>query len=85
MAMKTRAPPLTALMTLFRYQGQAVAIADVVRFHLAQDVDRLPHGHPLKTFVCLLTVYARDVLTAGCPTIHGASGPPTASATPARR
>jgi hypothetical protein len=47
-------------MTLITYQGRAVAIADVDRFHLAPDVDRLPDRHPLKTFICFLALYARD-------------------------
>ena len=52
----------TALMTLITDQGQAVAIADVGRFHLAPHVDRLPDPHPVKTFVCFLALNARDVL-----------------------
>jgi hypothetical protein len=54
-------------MTLITYQGQAFAIADEDRFYLAPHIDRLPDGHPLKTFVCFLALYARDVLNGELP------------------
>jgi len=54
-------------MTLITYQRRAVAIAGPERFYLAPDVDRLPDGHPLKTFVCFLALYARDVLIGELP------------------
>jgi hypothetical protein len=40
---------------------------DEDRFYLAPPLDGLPDGHPLKTFVCFLALYARDVLTGGLP------------------
>jgi hypothetical protein len=38
-------------MTLITYAGRADTIAESDRFYLASDIDRLPDGHPLKTFV----------------------------------
>jgi hypothetical protein len=64
---RNRPPPLTALMTLITYQGRAVAIAAVDRFSLAVHIDRLPDRHSLKTFVCFLVLYARDVHTGELP------------------
>ena len=49
-------------MTLISYRGRAVAIAGRERFYLAPQIAQRPDGDPLKTFVCYLALYARDVL-----------------------
>src|SRR4051794_41986367 len=54
-------------MTLITYQRQLVAIAGADRFYLAPAIDELPDGDSLKTFVCFLTLYARDVRTGALP------------------
>src|SRR3954453_23523195 len=50
-------------MTLITYQRQIVAVAGADRFYLASAIDELPDGDSLKTFVCFLALYARDVHT----------------------
>ena len=54
-------------VTLITYQRQIVAIAGTHRFHLAPAIGELPDGDPLKTFVCFLALYARDVHTGELP------------------
>src|SRR4051794_26089989 len=54
-------------MTLITYQRQLVAIAGADRFYLAPAIDELPDGDSLKTFVCFLVLYARDVHTGALP------------------
>ena len=54
-------------MTLITYQHQIVALAGAQRFHLAPAIDDLPDGDLLKTFVCFLALYARDVHTGELP------------------
>src|SRR4051794_6999305 len=54
-------------MTLITYRGRPVAMADRERFTLASHVAGRPDGDPLKTFVCFLVLYARDVLTGELP------------------
>ena len=56
-----------ARVTLITYQRQIVAIAGANRFHLAPAIGELPDGDPLKTFVCFLALYARDVHTGELP------------------
>src|SRR3954447_1757346 len=55
-------------VTLITYQRQVVALAGPHRFYLAPAIDDLPDGDPLKTFVCFLALYARDVHTGQ---LHG--------------
>jgi hypothetical protein len=50
-------------MTLINYRRRAVALAGPERFYLAQHIANRPQRRPLKRFVCLLALYARDVLT----------------------
>jgi hypothetical protein len=54
-------------MTLITYRGRAVAMAGRDRFYLAPHVGRRPDGDPVKTFVCYLAGYGRDVLTGRLP------------------
>jgi len=54
-------------VTLITYQRQIVALAGAHRFDLAPAIDDLPDGDPLKTFVCFLALYARDVHTGELP------------------
>src|SRR3954464_9073890 len=54
-------------VTLITYQRQIVAIAGPHRFSLAPPIGDLPDGDPLKTFVCFLALYARDVHTGELP------------------
>jgi hypothetical protein len=57
------------------YRGRPVACATATRFFLADDLDRLPAGDPVLTFVLYMCAYARDVLTgelAGAYTDHNA-------------
>ena len=54
-------------MTLITYQRQIVAIAGADRFYLAPAIEELADGDPLKTFVCFLALYARDVHTGAVP------------------
>src|SRR3954463_16534529 len=54
-------------VTLITYQRQIVALAGAHRFYLAPAIDDLPDGDPLKTFVCFLALYARDVETGEVP------------------
>src|SRR5215211_1223690 len=56
-----------AVVTLITYQRQIVAIAGAHRFYLAPAIGDLPDGDPLKTFVCFLALYARDVQTGELP------------------
>src|SRR3954451_18990598 len=54
-------------MTLITYRGRLVAMAGRERFDLAAHIDARPDGDPLKTFVCFLVLYARDVLCGRLP------------------
>src|SRR4051794_41719887 len=54
-------------VTLITYQRQLVALAGPQRFYLAPAIDDLADGDPLKTFVCFLALYARDVQTGELP------------------
>jgi hypothetical protein len=60
-------PPMTALAIMrlqtITYRGRPVACATATRFFLADDLDRLPAGDPVLTFVIYMCAYARDVLT----------------------
>jgi hypothetical protein len=63
--------PLAALLTMrlqtITYRGRAVACATATRFFLSDDVERLPAGDPLLTFVLYMCAYAHDVLTGELP------------------
>lgn len=63
--------PLAALLTMrlqtITYRGRPVACATATRFFLSDDVERLPAGDPLLTFVVYMCAYARDVLTGELP------------------
>ena len=54
-------------MTLITYQRQIVGIAGADRFYLPPAIDELADGDSLKTFVCFLALYARDVHTGTLP------------------
>jgi hypothetical protein len=54
-------------MTLINYRGRPVAMAGRERFYLAPQIARRPDGDPVKTFVCYLALYARDVLAGQLP------------------
>jgi len=54
-------------MTLISYRGRAAAMAGTERFYLAPHIAQRPDGDPVKTFVCFLAAYARDVLTGQLP------------------
>ena len=64
-------PPMTALATMrlqtITYRGRPVACATATRFFLADDLDRLPAGDPVLTFVVYMCAYAHDVLTGELP------------------
>ena len=45
------------------YRGRPVACATATRFFLSDDLERLPAGDPLLTFVLYMCAYAHDVLT----------------------
>jgi len=49
------------------YRGRPVACATATRFFLSDDLDRLPVGDPLLTFVLYMCAYAREVLTGQLP------------------
>jgi DNA-directed RNA polymerase specialized sigma24 family protein len=49
------------------YRGQTVALAAPARFWLAAHIEALAPGHPDKRHVCLMALYARDVLTGDMP------------------
>lgn len=48
---------------MIAYCGHPVACATATRFFLSDDVERLPAGDPLLTFVLYMCAYARVVLT----------------------
>ncbi len=62
---------MSALATMrlqtITYRGRPVACATATRFFLADDVERLPAGDPLLTFVLYMCAYAHDVLTGELP------------------
>ena len=49
------------------HHDRAVALAAPDRFWLAAHIEALPAGHPRKTHVCFMALYARDVLTRALP------------------
>jgi len=49
------------------YHGRPVACATATRFILADDLEQLPAGDPLLTFVIYMCAYAREVLTGQLP------------------
>ncbi|MDQ6804404.1 MAG: hypothetical protein M3065_05455 [Actinomycetota bacterium] len=49
------------------YRGRPVACATATRFFLADDLERLPAGDPMLTFVLHMCAYAHDVLTGELP------------------
>lgn len=56
-----------SLMTVIFYRGQAVAMAGRERFYLVPRIAGRADGDPIKTFVCFVVVYARDVLAGRLP------------------
>ena len=64
-------PPITALAIMriqtITYRGRPVACATATRFFLSDDLERLPAGDPLLTFVMYMCAYAHDVLTGEVP------------------
>jgi len=49
------------------HQDRPVALAAPTRFWLAAHIEALPAGHPRKTHVCFMALYAREVLTRAMP------------------
>jgi len=49
------------------HQDQPVALAARTRFWLAAHIESLPAGHPRKTHVCFMAIYAREILTDAMP------------------
>jgi hypothetical protein len=49
------------------YRGRPVACTTATRFFLSDNVERLPAGDPLLTFVLYMCAYARHVLTGQLP------------------
>ena len=58
---------LTMRLQTITYRGRPVACATATRFFLADDLERLPAGDPLLTFVLYMCAYAHDVLTGELP------------------
>jgi hypothetical protein len=62
---------MTALATMrlqtITYGGRPVACATATRFFLADDLERLPAGDSLLTFVLYMCAYAHDVLSGELP------------------
>lgn len=54
-------------MTLITYARRPVAMAGPERLYLAAHINQRPDGDPLKTFVCFLALYARDVQLGRLP------------------
>ena len=48
-------------------RGRTVALAARARFWLAAHIEALPAKHPDKRHVCLMALYARDILTGDTP------------------
>jgi hypothetical protein len=71
-------------MTLISYRGRAAAMTGPECFYLAPHIAERPDGDPVKTFVCYLALYARDVLTGQLPDEPTRYFPPARNATPAR-
>jgi hypothetical protein len=49
------------------HDARTVALAGRERFWLAAHIQALPDRHPRRRHVCLMAVYARDILTADMP------------------
>ena len=49
------------------HDARTVALAGRERFWLAAHIQALPDHHPRRRHVCLMAVYARDVLTGDMP------------------
>src|SRR5438046_10476669 len=62
-----RRPAYSLPMTVIFYRGRAVALAGRERFYLAPRIAGRADGDPVKTFVCFLVLYARDVLAGPLP------------------
>jgi len=64
-------PPMSALATMrlqtITYRGRPIACATATRFFLSDDLERLPAGDPLLTFVVYMCAYAHEVLTGELP------------------
>jgi len=45
------------------HQDRPAALAAPRRFWLAAHIEALPAGHPRKTHVCFMALYARQILT----------------------
>jgi len=54
-------------MLLITYQHRPVALAGTSRFYLAPEIAELADPDPLKTFVCFLALYARDLQIGAIP------------------
>ena len=54
-------------MLLIIYRHRPVALAGTRRFYLVPEIAQLPDGDPVKTFVCFLALYARDVEIGALP------------------
>jgi hypothetical protein len=54
-------------MTFISYHGRTAALAGRDRFYLAPWIAQRPDGDPVKRFVCVLVLYARDVALGMVP------------------
>lgn len=53
--------------TFINFDGQVAAIAGERRFNLTPQFEQLPDGDPVKRFVAIMCVYARDVASGELP------------------
>ncbi|MBA2716454.1 MAG: ImmA/IrrE family metallo-endopeptidase [Propionibacteriales bacterium] len=54
-------------MQQITYRSSAAAVATRERFWLVDEIDELPNGHPVKAWVTILCVFARDVMAGTIP------------------
>lgn len=52
---------------MIRYEQKIVATTGPTRVSLAPEIEALDDGHPVKRFVALMVLYARDVSTGALP------------------
>ena len=61
------------------YAGRRAALSFGEQVLLAPHIAALEQGHPDRTFVCLLCIWAREVLDGGTPPAPTATRPPTST------
>ncbi|MGI8622655.1 MAG: hypothetical protein ACR2NB_04000 [Solirubrobacteraceae bacterium] len=54
-------------MQQITYRSSAAAMATRERFWLVDEIGELPDGHPVKAWVAILCVFARDVMVGAIP------------------